>query len=578
MRSSIITALLAFLILCAAVPALSVQTGFINVGSTGMVLNVDYTVLKEGTTFKAIDGKTGATFSSNEASVAINHAISALSSGNVYVQPGIYPIGRDIVIAKDVGWLSATPSVSINNAVPGIEGLATQINIPYPAPTGLIAYYNFPTAIDLSGNFSLSCWFKPSTDLSAKAVTGDYAGSPLKFLLSSSLNSANPIYSVEIWDPEWVTAMWKNYKIPNTPPSGRSLPESLPNIRSIGIEVWTNPNSITPKSPYNIIIDDIHAHGGEIRTHSNIRLIGAGPNETIIKLNSHSNIPMMILEGSNIEITRLQLDGNFDNQDTIDECMGIYNPDGGTGSTIHHNYLHHTKGCGIKLRGSDMEVYENLIEWTENPNIELGYSPSFIKVYNNTLKYAIDDDNIRISGDAHDITIEHNLIYGVTSAVLASGDPSIPIVWRNKQPSAWNGIRLDRNNTNVLIRYNKIFNAPGYGITQSYGHDNTIQYNEIYYSGQNQLSVQSFDGPAQNIHVIGNFVVGGAQRGINIGGSNIEIKDNWTRDNVGGGIFVNGSGDYGSGNYAQESNNNVTAGFLSSMPPALPSFQAGITW
>jgi parallel beta-helix repeat protein len=285
----------------------------------------------------------------------------------------------------------------------------------------------------------------------------------------------------------------------------------------------------------------------------------------------------VFMKGSNVEIAQLQLDGNYDNQDTIDQCFGIYNPSGGYGSKIHHNYVHHTKGSGIKLRGSNIEVYENLIEWTENPCVELAYSPSFIHVHHNTLKYTFNDDNIRIS-DAHDITIEYNEFYGVTSALLASGDSSIPIVWRNKQPDAWNGIRADRNSYNILIQRNKIYDVSGYGISQCYGHDNTIQHNQIYNSEENQLSVQNWGGNCYNIHVIGNLAVGGAVKGLDIDGSNNEIRDNWTKDNANGGISISGSGHYGSGNYPEETTNDAPASFISSTPPSLPTFQAGTTW
>jgi hypothetical protein len=576
MRLPTIT-ILVFLLLCAAVPVLSSTLSSPPINTNGMVKYGDYTVLKNNTVFEAINSETGATFSHEDSWVTINHAINAISSGTVYVQPGTYPIGRDTVIAEDASWVSANPSVSIDNSVSGREGVATQINIPYPAPTGLIAYYNFPTPIDLSSAYSLGFWFRPSTTLSSKDVTGDFGGSPLKFLIDNSPNCASPTYSVEIWHAEWVTATWKYYKIPGTPPAGEALPNGLTNIQSIGIEVWSNPTCITPSTTYNIIIDDVHANEGVIRTHSNIKFIGAGANKTIIKLNPHANIPMMLMKGSNVEITGLQLDGNYDNQNAIDECMGIYNPSGGSGSKIHHNYIHHTKGGGIKLRGSNIEVYENLVEWTENPCIELAYYPSFIHVHHNTLKYAINDDNMRLS-NAHDITIEHNAFYGVTSELLASGDPSVPVIWRNKHPHRWNGLRSDRNAYNILIQYNKFHDSSGYGVSQCWGHDNTIQYNEIYNSRENQLSVQNSGGNCYNIHVIGNVAVGGAKRGLNIDGSNNEIRDNWTKDNAAGGVFLSGSGHYGSGNYAEETTNAVSASFMSSTPPSLPTFQAGITW
>jgi len=565
-----------FFLLCIAVLVLVLNASFPLIRSIGRI-DADYTVLKDGTVFKAINSDTGATFIHEEAWATINYAINAISSGTVYVQPGTYPIGRNTVIAEDASWVSAEALVSINNSVLGKEGVATQINIPYPAPTGLIAYHNFPTPVDLSSNYSLSFWFKPSTALSSKEATGDHGGSPLKFLIDDSTNCASPTYSVEIWHPEWIEATWKHYKIPGTPPAGKSLPTGLTNIRSIGIEVWSDPNCITPSTPYNIIIDDVHANGGEIRTHSNIKLSGAGADKTIIRLNSHANIPMIFIEGSNVEIARLQFDGNYDNQDLIDDCIGIYNPSDGSGSKIHHNYVHHTKGGGIKVRGSNIEIYENLIEWTENPGIELAYSPSFIYVHHNTLKYAINDDNIRVC-DAHNITIEYNELYGVTSALLASGDPSVPINWRNKQPATWNGMRQDRNAHYILIQYNKIYDVPGYGIVQGYGYDNTIQYNQIYNSSGKQLTVQSWGGTAQNIHVIGNLAVGGAGAGLDIGGSNNEIRDNWTKDNAAGGIFISGSGHYGSRNYAEETTNGANASFMSSTPPSLPPFQAGIAW
>ena len=570
------TTILVFFLLCIAVPVLSLNTTSSLINSSGRITYGNYyTVLKDGTVFKAINSETGATFSHEYSWVTINYAINAISSGTVYVSPGTYPIGRDTVIAKDASWVSAEASVSINNGVSGKEGVATQINIPYPAPTGLIAYYNFPTPVDLSSVYSLGFWFKPSTALSTRA-TG-YSGSPLKFLIDNSPNCASPTYSVEICHPEWVTATWKYYKIPGTPPVGEALPSGLTNIRSIGIEVWSNPKCITPSTSYNIMIDDVHSNEGVIQTHSNIRLIGAGADKTIIRLNPHSNIPMVVMKGSNVEIAQLQLDGNYDNQDSIDQCMGIYNPYGGSGSKIHHNYVHHTRGSGIKLRGSNIEVYENLVEWTENPCVELTYSPSFIHVHHNTLKYDFNDDNIRVS-DAHDITIEYNELYGITSALLASGDPSVPTIWRNRHPAGWNGLRSDRNAYNILVQYNKIYDVSAYGIAQCSGYDNTIQFNQIYNSNEMQLSVQSWDGPVQNIHVIGNLAIGGTRRGLNIGGSNNEIRNNWTKDNADGGIFISGSGHYGTGNYPEETLNDAPTSFISSTPPSLPTFQAGTTW
>ena len=570
------TTIIVSLLLCSAVPALSLNSNFPHIRLTGMI-DVDYVVLKDGTVSKAINYHSGATFTHEESWVTINYAINAVSSGTVYVRPGTYLIGRDTVIAKDASWVSAEASVSINNSVSGKEGTTTQINIPYPAPIGLIAYYNFPEPVDLSTAYSLCFWFKPSTDLSSKEATNDFGGTPFRFLIDDSPNCASPIFSDTIWHPEWATATWKNYKVPGTPPGGKALPVGLTNIQSVGIEVWSNSDGITPSAPYNIIIDDVHANEGAIRIHSNIKLIGAGANETIIRLNSHANIPMLIMEGSNIEIARLQLDGNYDNQDAIDQCMGIYNPSGGSGNKIHHNYIHHTKGGGIKLRGSNIEIYENLVEWTENSNIELCHSPSFIHVHHNTLKYAINDDNIWVR-NAHDITIEYNELYGATSALLASGDPSVPINWRNKQPAGWNGLRSDRNSYIITIQYNKVYDVPAYGIAQASGHDNLIQYNQIYNSTENQLSSQSWDGECYNIHIIGNLVVGGVKSGLNIGGSASEIRDNWTKDHATGGIFISDSGHYGSGNYAEETINGAPASFMSSTPPSLPQFNAGINW
>lgn len=510
--------------------------------------------------------------------MTINHAIKALTSETIYIKPGIYPIGHDVVIAKDVNWIAANNNVLINNSVSGIEGVATQIHIPYPPPMGLIAYYNFPKPIDLSSNYSIGFWFKPSTTLSSRELTPDYGGSPLKILLDDSLNCSSPVYSEIIWHTEWVTPEWKYYKIPGTPPQGKSLPPLRKNIRSIGIEIWDNPSCITPSTPYSIIIDDIHANGGEIRTHSNIRLLGAGPRETILKLKPHSNVPMIIMEGSNVEIAGLQLDGNLDNQDAIDQCIGIYNPSGGFGSKIHHNYIHHTKGGGIKLRGYGIEIYENLIEWTENPCIELIYYPHSIHIHHNTLKYAINDDNIWVRA-AHNILIEYNELYGVTTELLSSGDPAVPVEWRNKKPQPWNGIRIEGNSYNVTVQFNKIYNVPGYGIIQCYGHHNTIKFNCIFNSQQHQLAVQNWKGGnATYIQVIGNFVSGGARKGLYIGGYNNTIENNWTKDNAEGGIFIGGTGHIGSGNYAEERVNVAPSTFMSQEPPILPTFKAGITW
>jgi len=578
------TTILVFLLFCTAVSVLSLNASSAPVSFPGFgSINYefgDYTVLKDGTVFKAINSETGATFSHEDSWVTINYAINAISSGTVYVQSGTYPIGRDAVIAKDVSWVSAEASVSINNGVSGQEGVATQINIPYPAPTGLIAYYNFPTPVDLSSAYCLGFWFKPSTALSSRDATGDFGGSPLKFLIDNTPNCASPTYSVEIWHGEWISATWKYYKIPGTPPAGKSLPSGLTNIQSIGIEVWSNPNCITPSTSYNIMIDDIHANEGFIRTHSNIKLIGAGANTTIMRLGDHANIPMMFLEGSNVEIAGLQLDGNFDNQDTIDQCLGIYNPSGGSGSKIHHNYIHHVKGDGIKLRGSNIEVYENLVEWTENPNIGLSYYPNSIHIHHNTLRYAINDDNIWIK-EANDITIEYNELYGVTSQILSSGDPSVPIIWRNRNPSEWNGIRMQQTYGN-LIQYNKVYDAPAASIViGGDDHDSEIRYNQLYrgssHSG-NQLRVMTWVGSATRIKVIGNKVVDGFNRGIDIGGTSNTIIDNWTEGNKGGGIFIAGSDHTGSGNYPEETTNDAPASFISSTPPSLPTFQAGITW
>ncbi|MEM2111227.1 MAG: hypothetical protein QXX08_05040, partial [Candidatus Bathyarchaeia archaeon] len=271
---------LVFVLLCATSLEASYNTSLFPIGTAGNIFYGDFMVYKDKEVFRAENVKGGEVFSNKYAFVTINYAIKAISSGTVYIMPGTYPIGLNVVISKDANWVSTKASVSINNSVPGMEGVATQINIPYPAPTGLIAYYNFPAPLDLSLNYSLGFWFKPSTALSSKEATGDYGGSPLKFLLDDSLNCTSPIYSEEIWHPEWVTNDWKYCKIPGTPPAGKTLPKDLAKIRSIGIEIWSNPNCITPSTTYSVMIDDVHAHGGEIRIHRNIRLVGAGANET----------------------------------------------------------------------------------------------------------------------------------------------------------------------------------------------------------------------------------------------------------------------------------------------------------
>lgn len=534
-----------------------------------IVTKWDYIVSEEENYYKAIDTKTGVTYCSEQASTTINYAINALTSGTVRVEAGNYKIGSDKIVTQENRWTPTASSILINQVSEKTNN-TIQIDVLNPNITGLIAHYNFESPINLSGNRTLGFWFKPSIDLT-NASTID-CGSPFRLILSTSPNCGSPIFIQEIIHPEWVTATWKYYTVPAVP-AGSALPSNLSNIRSIGLEVFNNIDCLAPKDSYNIKLGEIHAFSGEIKVHDNIRLVGAGVNNTIIKLNPQINIPMIVLEGANIEITGLNLDGNYDNQNSIDACIGIYDS-GNSQIKIYNNYIHHIKGAGILIRGIKSEIYNNLIEWTQNPNIALSYYPSSIRIYSNTLKYATDDDNIRVSA-AQNVTIENNLIVGVTSSLLTEKDATTPTMLVNTTPLEWNGIRIDRNTSDTLIQYNKIYNVTGYGIALNSGHDNIVQYNEIYYSERNQISIQNWSGTSLNAHIIGNLVVGGKQRGINEAGINTEVSNNWCKNNRHGGIFLLGINHYGEGNFVEESTNAITKSMLSIMPPELSSFTAG---
>ncbi len=523
---------------------------------------------------------TGQVTAFDESWQALREAFGSVpSGGTVYVNPGTYHVGYDETSVRDAAWM-ATSSASVTNDVPGLQGVATRIDVPYPPPAvGLIARTSLRAPLDLTEAVSLGVWINASMDFTPPNVSP--RTSPLKFVLSREANCSTSDYASEWQHPERVTAGWKYYKIPSFP-ALTSLPSGLNGIQCIGIELWDSPTA-TPSVPYAVTIDDIHVQGGDVEIRGDTILRGAGVGQSKVVLAEHANMPLLTIVGSNVEITDLELDGNFDHQDSIDMCPGLLAPAGANDLRIHHNYVHHTKGGGIKVRGERIMIYENVVEWTENPGVELSFFPSFVEVFNNTLRYAFNDDNVWIN-TAHDIRLRHNRLVGISVPLLASGDPGVPIALRNTLPASIGGIRIQGTAYNITVEENEIVDSPYIGVTVAGGaYDVTLIHNRIERSAQRGIVVKPWGGDVHDIHLIGNLVCdSGAMVGMDIEGEHHEIRDNWTRDNVGGGMRLAGTGSFGDGNYCEDG---IAGDFdvandvrTADAPPTMPAFASGVTW
>jgi hypothetical protein len=177
----------------------------------------------------------------------------------------------------------------------------------------------------------------------------------------------------------------------------------------------------------------------------------------------------VLLNGSGVEFAGFEVDGNFAAQQAIDYGAGIYNGGGGAGSRIHHNYIHHTNGSGIHIRGSKIEIYQNWIEWTENAQINLSHAPSFINVHHNTLRYAFNDGNLWL-WKAHGITIEHNEMYAITQEALDQ-----PSTVPGSLVGRWVPFMAKSSSHGWTLRKNKIYDSRTNGLVVAEGsHDTTV--------------------------------------------------------------------------------------------------------
>jgi parallel beta-helix repeat protein len=534
------------------------------------------TVSTDGEMFTAVNHETGEIFEDSLAWVTLNHAIRQLSSGVVFVEPGVYPIGKERNLIPDGGWVPDHDAASVTNGVTGHEdNWATEITVHWsPGTEALIAHANFPTVVRRSEIAKLGFWLRPSHTFSDRGRNGNANGGPFQFVLDNDVNCTSPEYAWPIFHPEWVTAEWKWYPITAGPGVGSELPRDPATIRCLGIRWYDNERLDLPTFPYGVKIDDVHGtvDNSWITTKSGVTLRGAGATETQLVAVPGLNHIMVDIRGSRVEFADFELDGNYGAQQAIDYGAGIYNGRGGNDSKIHHNYIHHTKGSGIHIRGSHIEIYENWIEWTENAQINLSFAPSFINVQHNTLRYAFNDGNLWL-WKAHDITMECNEMYAVTQEAL-----NMPNAVPGLQVGRWVPFMAKNGSYGWSFRKNRIHDSNTYGMQITQGsHSATIDNNIVSNSRRQGIVLQRSD--VTGIEISHNIVEDGANDGIQTSGSDHMIIENWTRNNAFG-IDLKGSRLSGSGNYAPEGWKGSSAvGFASSPPVTIDTtFAAGASW
>lgn len=579
------------------------------------IFAADYTVSPEGEAFKAVDDGSGQTvFTSNKAHEVINWSIEqagTVGGGTVHLVAGTYEISDFIaIIGDDENWVSARSDVTIDNNVTSelppyqAQGSSvTKITINADSSgdqaTGLIAYHNFDTPLNLTGHknggySSMTFWLYPNKDIMERATTS----SRFQITFCDGLNGGgncikNAIYHSEAGDIA-IHEMWRGHKIPYG--TDKFLPD-MSGIKSVGIELIAG-SPLLGDTETVIYLDDITAHNGQIKIYDpNVKLEGEGPYSTILKMKDYGNLPVihLHLDAKNTEISYLQIHGNTDNAAVIDYSPGVLVPWSGrdfTGTKIHHNFIQQTQGASITMKGTNVKIYENLLTHSENPMVS-GPGSQNLDIFNNTFKYCTNDAFLSFRyPSTFGNNIRNNQLWPISNELSNSNSPDNPVSYTEYVPTKFglkrrfnhvvkHSILMTGSTHDHIVKDNVFYNMNFVGTTEGAGfiiqdgsNNITVDNNRFYNSN---MTIRNY-ADVNNIVFDGNY----------FDNSRFWVANGYT-DTFDNNILKNstaftlkGSGHTGSGNfkdlsttYTNESDSEI--GFIL-FEPELQEIKTGNSW
>lgn len=374
-------------------------------GDINPEISASYIIFTEESTVKAKNGLTGEIDFTGTTSDVMNNVITSLSNGGkIVVKNGTYEIGkRTLLDSCDSGWVSADGNVVVSHDTGDKkEGPASvKLVVDGAFGTGLMAYYNFGSAQDISDYEAFGFWFKASTDLSVDAV---------EIVFDDDLNCASPELGLDVRHPEyWQAGVWK-YINPPTDATNYHNPidlSAMTSVQSIGLRAVVDPSACTLK------MDEISIIDGSIRSSGTKPLLmeGAGINVTIFKMGDRVNNNMFFVTSDNFQITGVTFDGRLAYQDSIDGCT-ILHIRWGDKAVVDSCSFKNVKGCAVKFRDNEKGKVINCFgDSIENPFVSVSYS-SKNKILYNYVKNITDDDPYWSIGDSCDNIIHGNTFEG----------------------------------------------------------------------------------------------------------------------------------------------------------------------
>ena len=575
-----------------------------------LLMAANYTVSPGDNGYTVVgDDATGGFFEDTLAFNAINWAIEQAGQnggGNVYLSAGNYEIaGFDLItgeysVAGAIRqWVSAREDVTVSNDIQGSSppyqaqgSYVTKISItesPEEPPPGLIAYVNFEVPIDLSGYRALSMWLATNKQIYAGSVTR------LQLTFSHYVDGKNPFRKIQVWHSEDAVGAWRGYRFPALGSDGQYLDHySLPKlaaIKSIGIEIVPDPGNRLPLGATETVfyIDNLSGHYGQIMmVHDDVRLQGEGPYHTILKLKDYGNLPVIYLSGKRAEVSQMQIQGNAENCTLIDKCYGIDVVAGNlAGTSIHHNYIQQTQGSSIVVRGSGLEIFQNLLTTSENPMVSVINSAQN-DIYSNTLKYCTQDAFVYVKyANAVNNMVRNNTFWPISAQALVSGSPYFPEYYADHErfrAIIRRGIHVYEHASDNSINENVFYNMKTADFKQqaillSGGANNILVQENQFNSSNMDVRRWGYD-PYQsrfvnNVFVNGQFTV--------YGGYGNEFLGNVFTERSVLSLLQSSYGNTGSGNYfdSTSSLNDASSGSsigTTAEKPPIPPVNAGVDW
>jgi len=469
-------------------------------------------------------------YSSTNASAVVNAAVGNLTGGGtIFVKAGTYPIGICTMIDScDSGWSSADGNVAVSHdSGDKKEGTASvKIEIAEAFTTGLVAYKNFGSSQDLSSYVYNGLWFKSNITLT---IVSD-----VQIQFDDSPNCASPEFSLFLSHPEqFGVDTWK-YEKPCTGSGAYNLPldlSSLTSVQSIGIKMVNDKGNCTLK------VDqvDMYKDMPTILT-DDIRITGEGKS-TVFKAIDGWNSPLFYVTGDYFEIDNVFLDGNRDNQDTVDVGVGVYLY-GSDYSIVRNAFANSTTGQIVYIRNAHNCSVHEVTAWN--------FENALVRLYNG-------NDNI--------ITNNHGINALNDCSIYASGSSSRNVIANNEFVSSTAcGILISPSGSDIsegnIITGNSILNMTSYGIfLQNSCPSSIVSNNHVAFGGSNGISVSPtsvgstisnnivHDNNGTGISVDSNCVVSGNTvynndvdddnnaDGIRVAGKNVTVTGNIVFDN-----------------------------------------------